>query len=266
MVARSADFVSVRQYEILTWISEGCPDGVYEGTGPRLTARALHNRRLVKITGRGAIWRAVVTEQGAAVLAREKERIQAEQERQRKEEERRAAERERQRQAQAAAEEILREVVGNDGRLEAGTRYATDELVDIERRAARSPEMPHGKHLTHEPAKMDESLGFVLYLEPSFVDLIDLAPVNVPGQLRKPHELTAAFRVNRANVSKTSLQRAARIVEAIVTTALDEGWKVRKYRPDYYHGGPDGEACDLTIAADAAGVDLLIGESPRGEA
>jgi hypothetical protein len=262
VVPRSADSVSVRQYEILNWISEGCPEGVYEGTGPRLTARALHNRRLVRISGRGATWRAVVTERGAAVLSREKERIQAEKERQRKEEERRAAERERERRAQTAAEGVLREVVDNDGRLEVGTRYAADELAEIERRLARSAEMPHGKRLTHEPIKMDESLGFVLYLEPSFVDLIALKSVHVPGQLRRPHELTVAFRAKRANVSNACMPRAARILQGIISTALDYGWKVRQYRRDYYYQGrADDENCDLTIAAGDTAVDLVIGES-----
>ena len=260
-VPRSADFVSLRQYEILKWISEGCPEGVYEGTGHRQTARALHNRRLVRISGHGATWQAVVTEQGVAVLAKEKVRIQAELERQREEEERRAAEREQERQAQATAETVLGEVVAEEGRLEVGTRYTADQIADFERRAARSPDMPHGKRLTHEPIKMDESLGFVLYLEPSFEDLIALKPVHVPGQLRKPHELTTVFRAKRANVSKACLPRAARILEAIITTALAQGWKVRKYRRTYYQGGPDDEACDLTIAADDTAVDLLIGES-----
>lgn len=261
VVPRSADFVSVRQYEILDWISRGCPEGVYSGTGHRQTARALHNRRLVRVTGRGATWRAVVTEQGAAVLAKEKERVQAERERQRQEEERRAAERERESHAQAAAEQILDEVLSSGGRLEVGTRYTNRQIADIEQRVAGSPNLPLGKRLTHEPIKMDESLGFVLYLEPSFVDLIDLKPVHVPGQLRRPHELTTAFRGKRANVSRTSLQRAARIVEAIITNALERGWTVRPYRREYYQGGPDDEACDLTVAADSTAVDLIIGES-----
>jgi hypothetical protein len=90
---------------------------------------------------------------------------------------------------------------------------------------------------------MDESLGFVLYFEPSFVDLIDLNPVHVPGQLRKPHEQTTAFRDKHASASRACIPRDAPILKAFITTALDQGWKVCKYRGDYTRACPTTSHC-----------------------
>lgn len=53
------------QLEILTWIRDGTPDGVYEDYRPRIVARALHNRGLVDVSGHGKNWRATLTTGGA---------------------------------------------------------------------------------------------------------------------------------------------------------------------------------------------------------
>ena len=51
------------QTAVLRWVADGQPDGA--ATNPqRLTARALSNRRLVKIKGRGPRWRAELTDAG----------------------------------------------------------------------------------------------------------------------------------------------------------------------------------------------------------
>lgn len=56
------------QLEILTWIRDGMPDGVYEDYRPRIVARALHNRGLVDVSGHGASWQATLTTDGAYYL------------------------------------------------------------------------------------------------------------------------------------------------------------------------------------------------------
>lgn len=56
------------QVEILTWIRDGTPDGVYEDYRPRIVARALHNRGLVDVSGHGKNWRATLKTGGAYYL------------------------------------------------------------------------------------------------------------------------------------------------------------------------------------------------------
>jgi excisionase family DNA binding protein len=55
-----------KQQEVLTWIVEGCPAGVYpdDTFSHRVTARALKNRGLIELSGHGASWRATATERG----------------------------------------------------------------------------------------------------------------------------------------------------------------------------------------------------------
>ncbi|MGO3833108.1 MAG: hypothetical protein ACTJGT_03995 [Microbacteriaceae bacterium] len=52
------------QLEVLTWVRDGAPDGVYDGYNHRIVARTLHNRGLVEVRGRGSQWRASITEDG----------------------------------------------------------------------------------------------------------------------------------------------------------------------------------------------------------
>lgn len=55
-----------RQQDVLNWINDGCPDGVYppEDFAHKASARALHNRGLVRISGKGPTWSAAPTERG----------------------------------------------------------------------------------------------------------------------------------------------------------------------------------------------------------
>lgn len=57
------------QLEVLSWIGEGCPDGVYSDWSHRISARTLHNRGLVVIKGRGTVWSAALTQDGTYYLA-----------------------------------------------------------------------------------------------------------------------------------------------------------------------------------------------------
>ena len=57
--------LNAAQVQVLAWIRDGCPDGVYpDGYSHRLSARALASRGLVKISGHGDLWRAELTDKG----------------------------------------------------------------------------------------------------------------------------------------------------------------------------------------------------------
>lgn len=59
-----------RQLAVLKWISDGCPDGPISGISARISAGALRNRGLVKVSGGGPTWTAVITGTGRDELAR----------------------------------------------------------------------------------------------------------------------------------------------------------------------------------------------------
>lgn len=56
--------VTERQLEVLMWVVAGCPDGIMENPTYKTTAVALQNRRLVTVTKRGGVWKAVPTDAG----------------------------------------------------------------------------------------------------------------------------------------------------------------------------------------------------------
>lgn len=52
------------QLEVLSWVKDGCPEDVYSDWSHRVSARALHNRGLIEVRGRGASWAAEATDEG----------------------------------------------------------------------------------------------------------------------------------------------------------------------------------------------------------
>lgn len=56
------------QLEVLAWVRDGCPSGVHEGSSHRITARALHNRGLIRVSGHGGGWTASIEQEGVYYL------------------------------------------------------------------------------------------------------------------------------------------------------------------------------------------------------
>ena len=56
--------LTVRQVEVLQWISEGCPDGVWRDFTYKTTAYALASRGLVTVDRRRKQWSAALTDEG----------------------------------------------------------------------------------------------------------------------------------------------------------------------------------------------------------
>ncbi|WP_327255525.1 hypothetical protein [Streptomyces sp. NBC_01244] len=57
-----------RQQQVLQWVARGCPDGVWEGTGHKLSCQALHSRGLVKVSKRRGQWSVALTKAGEQYL------------------------------------------------------------------------------------------------------------------------------------------------------------------------------------------------------
>lgn len=60
--------LSSTQLEVLTWVEDRCPNGVYEDWTPRIVARALYGRGRALVKGRGAGWNVTLTADGAYYL------------------------------------------------------------------------------------------------------------------------------------------------------------------------------------------------------
>lgn len=209
--------LTVAQLEILRWIGEGCPDGVYEPTDPahRISAAALARRGLVETTGRGPGWSASITETGRSYLKRADGPDAPEP-----------------RQANVSVtQELIDEVIaaGGSKRYPARRPYGGDGEVDYRHRALlaeRYGRVPDGKRLIVSSPNYEE-------VEIRLVDLPDWeilgsGVVPVPDRVSRYHRLVKRFRdsKSRHEVSRAALPRALRILQGIVVEAERRGWAV----------------------------------------
>ena len=225
-VAKAVPRLTVAQFDLLRWVSGGCKDGVYEGASHRVSARSLHNRGLIHVTGKSATWNASIAPQGMHVLEVEAKRVEAERDLVRREADIRAKKEREQAQLREQAVELLRDVVAAGGRFDVGTRMSTDVITMLCRNLQSSGALPLGQRLVHEPTRMDPVFGVTVYLEPDFAALTALRSFTVPGQLRDPHPGVTAFKDKKDLVSRTVVGRAARFLQALAMAAATVGWKV----------------------------------------
>jgi hypothetical protein len=181
-VGRSAHYLSVAQVDLLSWVSGGCEDRVYEGNSYRVSARALHNRGLIRVEGRGPAWTAKITAEGTRLLKEQGRRVEAEREWARREEQARAGRERESQHLRARAAEVLEAVTAAGGRLALKAVTSEREVSEVAGCLTRERLLPHGQRLTHEPTRMDPVLGVTAYLELDFPALTPLRAFKVPQQ------------------------------------------------------------------------------------
>lgn len=208
------------QVEVLRWIKQGCPAGIYEDFGHRITAGALRRRGLADTSGKGSTWTAKITMEGRAYLKRvdgpNPPKLRGEPER-----------------AQASKLHGLAmgvHLAGGALRVPA-VSYQSRNRVDWAARARTAEKhgfFPAGTWLVvlHHPGEAElrlEAAPERLLLDGRPV------PVAVPQVIRRFHPVARAFRDRRERheVSDEHLRRAVGIVHAIATEAERRGWEVQ---------------------------------------
>ncbi|WP_235616651.1 hypothetical protein [Mycobacterium montefiorense] len=207
------------QFDLLRWVATGCKDGAYEGSSHRVSARALHNRGFLHVTGSGKTWAAQITSEGTRRLQEEAKRIDAERERTRREEQARAAREREQQQLRDRAEELLHDVIAAGGRLDLGPDADSDDIQRMRVSLEKSGHLPDGQRLAQESTRMDPVLGVAVYLEPDFEALTAMRSFDIPRQLRNPHPTVVEFQSKKALVSKAEISRAARFLQGLISAA-----------------------------------------------
>ena len=258
-MGRAADYLSLAQFDLLRWVADGCKDGVYTGTAYRVSARALHNRGFLRVSGKGRTWTAKITPKGSQRLKDEAKRAEAERKRLEREE-RLKAEREHEQQLlRDKAIKLLSDVMVAGGRLDLGKDADSQDVQNMRDSLAHSTILPKGQRLAQEPTRMDPTLGITVYLEPDFEALTALRSFKIPRQLRNPHPMVAAFQSKKALVSKGQIGRAARFLQALVTAADELGWKAPLKRT-YFSGRSGDTGPDLTIQLPSQELSIKIRE------
>lgn len=185
---------------VLRWIEDDCPVGVMEGNSCRISAAALRNRGLVKISGRGPTWSAVISDAGRAYL----EQV-----------DRQTAPLRREANG-SVTEQLVKDVIDAGGSLRVPRRSYRGEGIDYERRARlaeRNGRVPPGKRLSvtflpHGEMQID-------MVDAPAGTTLDLRPVPVPHHVARYHPVVGAFRkpADRHEVSRAVLPRVSRILQ-----------------------------------------------------
>lgn len=212
----SKEHLNEKQVAVLLWIARGAPAGDYQDGdfAHRVTARALASRGLVLIKGRGRSWRAELTPDGRTKADELKSIAQA----------------------PADDERDIRTLIARlddaGGRLEIDDRTEPVELWPIVEKANRSSLRPHGLQFDLSAARWQSPWLRVLTYTDQYWDLVDAPEVEPVAERARLGALARAFLKSRDDqfVSKDSLPRAARVLEAIVRHATKHGMTVRDPR------------------------------------
>ncbi|ASF10906.2 hypothetical protein NBRGN_065_00420 [Nocardia brasiliensis NBRC 14402] len=231
-----------KQADVLGWIIDGCPDGVFSDPEHRITARALERRGLVTISGKGSTWAAVITDMGrkwhaeppAAVLPDE-----------------------------ADADRLIARV------LEAGDCLVLPQDREVEESHRRlvalslkSQSRPRGKKLEMvSTGAWGQGPKAIVFTE-HFDDLVETRPVSVPERIAKYHPAVKAFVADKdwQFVSSDHVPRAARILQAIATAAADRGIDAMAPVVAAKRRSRDLGRCHLALATPAGVYGLQIKE------
>lgn len=200
--------LTAQQNEVLQWIQDGCPNGVYgPGYAHRSVARGLAGRGLVTISGRGPTWSATIREKGRELLATPRAQPAAAE--------------------KSEADQLYDRVVASGGRLALGKDADTFDIRRLAEQHLKSPHRPRGKKLTVDGGYYDPT---TVTIEDYFDELVEAHPVPVLERVGKYHPLVKEYKQNRDNqrVSPELVQRATLILQALVDEASRRNIKVTR--------------------------------------
>ena len=236
--------LNAAQLEVLTWVRDGAPDGVYDGYDHRIVARALHNRGLVEVKGHGKQWRASITEDGAYYADHGDYPPQEDSERS-------AADdgapspAERPSRDSAPAPAPRKPAVRKQGPTAAmmtALLAAPDNRIEIDydehhryeqlaKTAERFKKIPEGMQVTVESDWRERTAYVRLHRLPEWRMRV-LDPVPVPASLRGASEVVKKLRDREDfEISPGEKNRALRLAQALVAEAELRGHKAKFIKP-----------------------------------
>jgi hypothetical protein len=272
-----------RQLRVLSWIGNGCPDGVWSDHTYKASALALQNRHLAVVSKRGGVWRAELTDDGWFYIkegeyppSRRKPTARA------RTDTKSGPPIPAARQvpgdagpAAAAAQNskdapptsrpadpsaphlLLNRVLAAHGRLVIQTQPFTCPVSQQVDEVNRLGLLPAGKVLRYRRRGWHHALVYVAD-DPRMA--VAKRAVPVPQRAARLHPAVAAFKQNRDFhvVSAASLSRATRILQAIAKALTEAGMIVQA---PHRAGNPrDGVRDQLKVISDGFSVWLKIAE------
>ncbi|MGL5826019.1 MAG: hypothetical protein ACRCYU_14590, partial [Nocardioides sp.] len=243
--------LSRQQRAVLEWVGEGCPERGWPDYAHRISARSLHSRGLVKVTGRGERWTATLTEAGRALLAGEIDESTADT---RPERRRRSSSGQSRGEAASrgptiSGSELLEQIQEHGGlvRVEdppAGLRAAYRRALT----AIPGGEVPAGKRVTFRGRDRGDLVIELVDRPTESLPELPLVPIPEAPDLGSEVIGHLAARPELMGVFESSRDRALRLVQALVDECVRRGHQVR-------HRG-DEPGVEIVIAGEAIAVTI----------
>lgn len=210
-MATKAQQLNQKQIDVLTWIGNECPSGVYtEGWEHRIIARALERRGLTSVAGRGPTWVAAITTAGRTWLDSPPVAADIIPE-------------------ESDVDRLIAEVIEAGGILHVAAAEAEAKPWDkLVRLSLKSPKRPHGKKLAIARVGGWYSKEQQISFTERFEDYVATTPVPVPERVGKYHPVVKQYLTDKnwQFVSKEHLLRAGRILQAVAAEAERRGMRV----------------------------------------
>jgi hypothetical protein len=227
------------QLEILTWVRNGTPDGVYEDYRPRIVARALDHRGLVEVSGHGQSWQATLTADGAHYLEHGDYPPNPDRLAPAAQPEKPAAAPPPRQKAEPRPRKAPR--VGPTDAMMTALAAAADHRIEIEYdqthryrqlalTAERFKKIPDGMQVTISSDYRSRTAHVALEPLPEWRTRI-LAPIPVPVVLRDPSDIVTALQArDDLDIRAAEKKRALRLVQALVSEARRRDYTVTAVR------------------------------------
>jgi hypothetical protein len=260
---KRTDPLNTRQLQVLHWISEGCPDGVMDGDGHKTSARALHHRRLVRVSRKDGRWHASLMSDGEYYLqhgqhrpasapdlkpVRQVRATIAKVDTARAPAERVPRAAKKRSPYQGKTEELIAQL------LAAGGEIHVDEddnrnIPGLVTYANRRDKVPSGMRMVQRRF----AGGYDVRLEqlPDWVTAT-FTPIAIPDAVRRPHPVIETLRAKDSALFVTgpARVRAVRLLHALVSAAVERGYTVKDNMPKNTYGYREraGQKGQLTIS------------------
>lgn len=228
--------LNARQLEVLQWIAEGCPDGVWRDDAHKVSAAALRNRKLVTVSGHGPTWHAQLTDAGHYFIEQgdypddhwyvpDSLKAPATPQSQAKKTQpgRPALHRTPAVVTVSPTEKLLADISAAGGRLQV-ERRADQYWESLVASAMRGDRIDNDKILTIERGATNRTITLVLIDAPNWVCSRD-TKVRVSSALRKPHAAIVSLRDDPGALpfAPSTRNRGLRILNALATTVEHRG-------------------------------------------
>lgn len=266
--------LSDHQVAVLSWIANGCPEGVMEGHSHKTTAIALQNRKLAVVSRKGGVWRATLTGAGAYYLDHGTYQPPPEAPGKQRQPHppapplpRRQVEHSSQRPRRTTAPPKALSPTGRliaDLHANGEIKVSGPDRAKYEARVAaaiRFGKVPEGKQLVTDGGRWSREYVVRLRDAPAWLTAT-LEPVPVPAMLRRPHPVVTVLQGEKrlVRLDRSVVHRALLLIQALAAEAVRRGYTVKetKITTDAY-GYQHRETKDqftITIGRHSVGVEL----------